>query len=152
MPYTNTTTNTFGHTIYDVRAANPETSIPEGASFGDFEWYAPTAPQAYNPRTHVAVEIAPTNGVQQWRVEPTKPAPIQMSSLAFLDLFTESEQIAVASAAMSNVQAKLWYDRTLAAEFVTLADPRTEAGLTALTDIGLLSKERKAVIIASMLN
>ena len=70
MPYLNTTTSSFGHTIHDVRAAYPETSIPEGASFGDFAWYTPADPQAHDPRTHVAVEIAPVNGVQQWRIDP----------------------------------------------------------------------------------
>ena len=82
--------------------------------------------------------------------EPAPPVALNLSSLTFLDLFTESEQIAVASAAMSNVQAKLWYDRTLAAEFITLNDPRTEAGLDALVSIGLLTAERKTAIIASM--
>lgn len=74
MPYLNTTTSSFGHTIHDVRAAYPETSIPEGASFGDFAWYTPAEPQAHDPRTHVAVEIAPVNGVQQWRIDP---APVE---------------------------------------------------------------------------
>lgn len=82
--------------------------------------------------------------------EPSPPTPNQFSSLDFLDLFTETEQLAVAGAAMTNVQAKLWYDRTLAAEFVTLADPRTEAGLDALVLMNLLTVERKAEIVAAM--
>lgn len=82
--------------------------------------------------------------------EPAPPVPIKFSSLDFLDLFTESEQLAVASAAMTNVQAKLWYDRTLAAEFVTLEDPRTEAGLDALVVMGLITATRKAEIAGAM--
>lgn len=68
MPYLNTATNTFGHSVHDVRAVYPETSIPDGASFGNFAWYAPVAP-TYDDRTQVAAEIAPVGGVQQWRVD-----------------------------------------------------------------------------------
>ena len=73
MPYLNTTTNTFGHSIHDARAAYPETSIPEDASFGDFIYYLPTVP-AYDSHTQVAVEISPVGGVQQWRIDP---APVE---------------------------------------------------------------------------
>ena len=82
--------------------------------------------------------------------EPAAPVALNLSSLAFLDLFTEQEQIAVASAAMTNVHAKLWYDRTLAAEFITLDDPRTEAGLDALVAMGLITEPRKTEIAAGM--
>ena len=82
--------------------------------------------------------------------EPAPPVALNLSSLTFLDLFTESEQIAVASAAMTNVHAKLWYDRTLAAEFITLDDPRTESGLDALVAMGLITEPRKTEIAAGM--
>ena len=82
--------------------------------------------------------------------EPEPPQPKRFTSLEFLDLFTDAEQKSIAAAAMVNVDAKLWYDRTLAAMFVTLADPRTEAGLTALVGAGLLTVERKAAIVAAM--
>jgi len=96
---------------------------------------------------------------QQWLAEgnvpdpadPLPPAPPkQLTSLEFLDLFTEAEQMAVASAAMQSAQVKLWYDRTLAASFITLTDPRTEAGLEALVAGGLLTAERKAEIVEAM--
>lgn len=83
--------------------------------------------------------------------DPPPPAPPkQFTSLEFLDLFTEAEQLAVATAAMQSAQVKLWYDRTLAAMFITLADPRTEAGLTALVQAGLLTAERKTEIVGAM--
>ena len=83
--------------------------------------------------------------------DPLPPAPPkQFTSLEFLDLFTESEQLAVATAAMQSAQVKLWYDRTLAAMFITLADPRTEAGLTALVGAGLLTAERRDTILKAM--
>lgn len=69
MPYLNTATNTFGHSIYDVRAANPAPSVPDGCDCGDFTYYPPTEP-TYDNRTQVAVEIAPVGGVQQWRIDP----------------------------------------------------------------------------------
>lgn len=82
--------------------------------------------------------------------QPPPAQPKQLTSLEFLDLFTEAEQLAVATAAMQSPQAKLWYDRTLAAMFITLADPRTEAGLAALVDAGMLTAERKAEIVEAM--
>ena len=82
--------------------------------------------------------------------EPNPLQPKRLTSLEFLDLFTESEQLAIATAAMQSAQVKLWYDRMLAAMFITLADPRTEAGLTALVTAGLLTAERKTEIVAAM--
>lgn len=71
--------------------------------------------------------------------------------LDFLDLFTESEQLSVAQAAMASALVKLWYDRTLAATYITREDPRVEAGLQALVDAGLLTEQRKAAVLAAML-
>lgn len=70
--------------------------------------------------------------------------------LEFLDLFTEAEQLAVAAAAMSSAPVKLWYDRVLAATYITLDDPRVESGLDALVSAGLLSPQRKAAVMAAM--
>ena len=79
------------------------------------------------------------------------PAPIPtFTAMQFLDLFTEDEQLAVASAAMQSPQVKLWYDRLLAASFITIEDPRTEAGLDVMVSIGLLTAERKAAIVGAM--
>lgn len=74
MPYRNTETNTYGHNASEVRAAHPRTSIPEGASFGAFEWYDPSSPPPHDPRVQVAVEVTPVAGVQQWRIDP---APVE---------------------------------------------------------------------------
>lgn len=152
MPYINTKTNTFGHNIYEVREAHPEASIPDGVDYGDFVWYAPTNPE-YDPATHVAVETAPLGGVQQWRIDQLPPQPVvpkKFSSLDFLALFSDAEQIAIAQASMANMQIKLWYDKMLAAEFVTIADPRTGSGLDALMAMALLTPDRKAAITAAM--
>ena len=82
--------------------------------------------------------------------DPPPAPPPRFTSLEFLDLFTEAEQLAVAAAAMTRAPVKLWYDRTLAASFVTLADPRTEAGLNALVTAELLTAARKAAIVQAM--
>ena len=74
----------------------------------------------------------------------------QFTSLDYLDLFTEDEQIAVVSATMVAPQIKLWYDKMLAAGYVTIADPRTEAGLSALVQSNLLTAERKLIILSQM--
>jgi len=70
--------------------------------------------------------------------------------LDFLNLFTEAEQLAVVQAGLANAAVKLWYDKALAATYITLDDPRVEAGLGALTAAGLLSEERKLAVLAAM--
>lgn len=83
----------------------------------------------------------------------TPPRPTDLPRfvpLDFLDLFTEAEQFAVAEAAMASAQVKLWYDRVLAATYITIDDPRVEAGLDALVSAGLLSPQRKAAVMAAM--
>lgn len=80
---------------------------------------------------------------------PCTAAP-RFTSLEFLNLFTEAEQIAVATAAMQSPTVKLWYDKMLAASYITLDDPRTEAGLDGLVSATLISAPRKAEIVATM--
>lgn len=78
------------------------------------------------------------------------PTPKQFTSLEFLDLFTDAEQLAAASAAMASAQVKLWYDRMLAASFVSLSDPRTSAGLQALVTESLITQARMDAILVAM--
>lgn len=82
-------------------------------------------------------------------VAPPAP-PKQLTSLEYLDLFTSAEQLAVATAAMENAAVKLWYDRMLAASFITPADERTEAGLDALVAAGLITSARRTAIVGLM--
>lgn len=82
--------------------------------------------------------------------EPLPPQYPRLTALEMLDLFTEAEQLAVVDATMTNAAVKLWYDRMIAATFVTYEDPRTEGGLQTLVDAQLLTPERKADIVAAM--
>ena len=87
-------------------------------------------------------------------IDPADPAPPpaapRFTSLEFLDLFTDAEQITVATAAMQHATVKLWYDKMLAAAYITLDDPRTEQGLSSLVAAGLLSAQRKTEVVATM--
>lgn len=82
--------------------------------------------------------------------QPQEPYYPQFTALEMLDLFTEAEQLAVVQATMSSPAVKLWYDRLIAATFVTYEDPRTDGGLQALVTAGLITAERKAEIVAAM--
>ena len=87
---------------------------------------------------------------EQPQPEPQPPAYPRFSALEMLDLFTEAEQLAVVQATMADAAVKLWYDRMIAATFVTYEDPRTDGGLQALVTAGLITAERKAEIVAAM--
>jgi hypothetical protein len=73
---------------------------------------------------------------------PIEPPRTRFSPLEFMDLFTEDEQLAIVTAAMSSAPIKLWYDRMLAAEWIDTTDPRTTAGVDALVTAGLLASLR----------
>lgn len=72
-----------------------------------------------------------------------------IATLDFLALFAP-ERRAIKQAAMHDVDIGIWYDDTVAAQFVTYADPRAEAGLSALVAANLLTPERKAEIVSQM--
>ena len=84
MLYFNTKTQAIGLSVHDVRAANPESSIPDGATFGDFVPYADSVQPSYDAATHELREVAPSKvgGVltQRWevaaRARPLVPARV----------------------------------------------------------------------------
>jgi len=69
---------------------------------------------------------------------------------AKFDLFTPEEQRAIAEAAMTDVDAKLFYDRFTAADFITYEDLEMVRGLEFMEQRGLLTPERHAAVIAEM--
>lgn len=75
---------------------------------------------------------------------------LAFTPLEFLDLFSHAEQVAVVEAGMASAEIKLWYDRMLAASFITRSDPRVPAGLNALVGAGLMTAERAAEILDAM--
>lgn len=111
--------------------------IPDGQ-----EWIELLEPQ---PAPHYVAKLV--DGVGVW-VEPP-PIYHEMSSLDFLRLF-DPERRAIKQAAMQNVDIGIWYDDTVAAQFVTYSDPRVEGGLTTLVGAGLLTEARKAEIVSAM--
>jgi len=96
------------------------------------------------------VAVLPSEAIVPEAQPDYPPVPKQLSSLLYLDLFTEAEQLQVVTATMQSAQVKLWYDKMLAAEYITLADARTEQGLDVLVELSLLTPERKAQIITEM--
>lgn len=86
-------------------------------------------------------------------IEPPTPptGALRVTPLEFIDRFTYDEQIAIVSATMQNPAVKLWYDKLLAASFVSFDDPRLSAGLDVLVQAGLLTAERRAEIIPEVI-
>ena len=70
------------------------------------------------------------------------PRPRLVWSLDFMDRFPESVQIAIVTAAQTNPQVRLWYDRLLASGSVDLNNQRLIAGLYAMKDAGLLTQQQ----------
>ncbi|HWU35472.1 MAG TPA: hypothetical protein VN023_09590 [Methylovorus sp.] len=94
-----------------------------------------------------AVEIPEDEAKQLAALTVGKFIKTKFTSLEYLDRFTEAEQLAVATAAMSNPAVKLWYDRMLAASYVDIEDPRVAAGIDALITAGLLDAGRKEALL-----
>ncbi|MDH1700260.1 hypothetical protein [Comamonas terrigena] len=69
---------------------------------------------------------------------------------AKFDLFTPEEQRAIAGAAMTDVDVKLFYDRFTIADYITYDDPEMVQGLEFMEQRGFLTAERHAAVIAEM--
>lgn len=82
--------------------------------------------------------------------EPLPPQFPRFYGNAKLDLFTQSEQLKVATSTMSDPVVKLMYDRLINAALWTYEDPETEEGLAMLVSKKLLTAERKSAIVALM--
>jgi hypothetical protein len=81
------------------------------------------------------------------KLEPLPSAPPRLSFLEFMDLFTDTEQHAIAGAAMTDVTAKLWYDRAVGAQYIDLTDARLAVGLQMLVDAGLITGARRSNVL-----
>lgn len=86
--------------------------------------------------------------IEKKEEQPATPIiKTQFTSLEFLDRFTQAEQLAVVASTMNTPAIKLWYDRLLAASFIDLEDPRTEAGINALIAAELIAPSRKIALM-----
>jgi len=72
--------------------------------------------------------------------------------LEFKALFTPEEQRILATAAMQNVDVKLFYDDAVGANYANLDSPNVIAGFEFMVVSGLLTKDRKDAILASDFN
>ena len=68
--------------------------------------------------------------------------PVTMSSLAFMALFTQAEETAIATAALANVAVFVWWSKMLGATSITLSNPEAIGGVNALVAAGLLTQAR----------
>ena len=75
------------------------------------------------------------------------PVVASTTPLAFIERFTDAEQLAIVTAAMTVPQIRLWYDKLIASTQVIFADPRLNAGLDAMVAAGLITHERRAAIL-----
>ena len=102
---------------------------------------------------NVAVEVGHYYSDGKFSKPTSEPQPVlypRFTTLEMLDLFTEEEQLAVVTATLTSPPIKLWYDRLIAATYVTYEDPRTEEGLQTLVDAELITADRKKDIETAM--
>lgn len=80
---------------------------------------------------------------------PYVPQQIKiLSSLQFRDRFTLEEKLAIRAAAMTDHVVGLFYDESLAADFIDLDDPRVEQGVDLYISKGLVDSSRKTEILS----
>ena len=76
------------------------------------------------------------------------PQPVVISSLAFRELFTSNEKVAITTAGFSNAAIRVFMDDESAAGSVNLSDPEVTGGIAALVTAGLLTQDRANQILA----
>ncbi|MFN4149287.1 MAG: hypothetical protein ACK4E4_07055, partial [Rhodocyclaceae bacterium] len=89
-------------------------------------------------------EPAPENAIA---ATPTPATPL--TKLAFMNRFTMEELAAIYAAAKTDVRVEVWMDKLKLAEFIDLADTRTQDGVNNLEAAGLIAEGRAAEILAS---
>ncbi len=94
---------------------------------------------------------------KEWLSAGNTPEPTEMQVIynrytgkEKFDLFTPEEQRAIAGAAMTDVDVKLFYDRFTIADYITYGDPEMVLGLEFMEQRGFLTPERHAAVIAEM--
>ena len=106
---------------------------------------------------NITLQPDPANII--WPELPTAPTfadqdPDQYPVLegnAKFELFTDAERAAILTAASTDTAVMLLVNRITGAAFITYADPELEIGLALLVNKELLTPERKAEIVVSLL-
>lgn len=79
--------------------------------------------------------------------EAPAPAPKSWTPLEFMELFSEEERIAIRALARQNPQIEDWLDLLRASSAVEANDDRTQQGLAAMVQVGVLTQERVTAIL-----
>lgn len=77
------------------------------------------------------------------------PGPITVTSLAFRQLFTSAERLAITTAGENAAQLREFMDDESAAGEVNLSDPEVAAGIASLVTAGLLTQERANQVLTA---
>ena len=77
----------------------------------------------------------------------TKSAPATVSFMEFMDLFTPTEQAAIANS--TDVNVKLWTMRAMGTGDIDLGNPLTKGGLDYLVTLGTINAGREASILSN---
>ncbi len=72
-----------------------------------------------------------------------------ISSLQFMERFSENTQLKVIAATKVDDRIKLWYDKLLAADEVNLKDPRTISGVNAMVSFGVITQAEADLAMSS---
>lgn len=72
-----------------------------------------------------------------------------ISSLDFMERFTQAERSAIRRASRQNDALEDWLDLLRAAQTVDITDPRTIAGVQAMVSAGLLTQSRADEVLAN---
>lgn len=88
------------------------------------------------------------NVVQSYATQAAPAAVPQVTSLAFYNLFTTNEQVAIAALAQTDPQVQLFMTRAAAAGLINLSDPQVMQGLSYLVAKNVLTQARATAIEA----
>lgn len=128
-----------------------QTSVDLAVEFEEIDGEIPFTASPNDPHEHGRSLFARACAGDFGAIGPYVAAPViprSLSSLQFIERFTESEQLAIVTASMQVPAIKLWYDKLLSASDVVQTDPRLIAGMDALVAAGLITAERSVEVLA----
>lgn len=100
----------------------------------------------------IALAAEPDRQHEQWNAitrafEPKPPEAASLAPIDFMRRFTMAEEIAIRTAAKTDVTIEVFLSRLFVVATVGLAHPETTGGINYLIANGLLSAERGAEIL-----